>query len=307
MKTEDFFDKIYTEIKLNRLGNAIELTLEGVQSTEFRNEIILIASRHRKIKFEKIQRLASEEEILTKEKQLEGDFLELLEVIQSEDEYRPPKFRIGWTTIKTGLIFLSLAGIILIIVILPNHFKYGDSNLNTVTVRVHENGAFDKTILPNRGKVELIYGESIIPKRINDEGEATFKDIPDRFFEDDARVRVIFRDPEKEPYHAVNPDSLYELKMGERIDLAIELKNLETLKGRVYNKLTGKPVSGVRVSANGMVSHSNDFGEFKIEFPIEKRKKYQTVHAQKEGYKYYQLKVPIQTQDEMTIPLEIEK
>jgi len=48
--------------------------------------------------------------------------------------------------------------------------------------------------------------------QINNEGEATFKQIPNVFFTPSAKVEIQFKAPKGEPYRAIVPDSLYNLK-----------------------------------------------------------------------------------------------
>lgn len=179
----------------------------------------------------------------------------------------------------------------------------GDSS--QVTVLVHGEKGKDELVLPNRGKVKLIYGDASVIETINNKGEATFKQVPPAFFEENATVEILFLDPEGEPYRAKNPDSLYSLTKGKYISLGVKLYGLNSLRGVVKNFETGEPVDSVRVSVLGTETFSNQYGEYMLDIPKEQQRKFQTVRALKEGYQPFELSnVPVQTEDELPISLK---
>ena len=180
-----------------------------------------------------------------------------------------------------------------------------DYESNTVTVLVHGVDGKEHLVLPGRGEVKLIYGDAVVAEQINNEGEATFKQIPDQFFQSHAEVEVIFEDPLGEPYHSVYPNKVYELKRGHYISLPVELMGLGRIYGIVKDFETGDLLSGVRVSVQGEADSTNRFGEYEIEIPPEKQQQFQTIHAFKEGYRTFHLNdVPLQTGNEVPILLK---
>lgn len=155
---------------------------------------------------------------------------------------------------------------------------------NTVTVLVHGEKSKQESILPGRGIVKLIYGDAIVSEQINNEGEVTFKQVPEQFFGKNALVEILFQDPEGEPYVSMYPDSLYRLTKGKYISLPVKLQGLNVIQGVVIDFETGEPVEGARIRVRGEETFSNQYGEYILHIPPEKQLKYQTVRAFKEGY-----------------------
>jgi len=180
--------------------------------------------------------------------------------------------------------------------------KGGSGDPAQLTVLVHGEKGKDHLVLPNRGKVKLIYGDANVVETINDKGEATFKQIPQDFFTANIRVEILFSDPQGEPYRAVHPDSLYRLTQGKYIALEVRLYGLGQLMGIVKDFETGDLISGVRISIQGTATFSNQYGEYTLIIPVEQQRKFQTVRALKDGYESFEYKnVPLQTGDEFPI------
>lgn len=183
--------------------------------------------------------------------------------------------------------------------------KGGMDNSYQVTVLVHGEKGKDDLILPNRGKVKLIYGDANVVETINNKGEATFKQVPAAFFQENATVEILFSDPDGEPYRAAHPDSLYKLSKNKYISLEVKLSGLNSIRGVVRDFETGDPVDSVRISILGSETFSNRYGEYLLEIPKEQQRKFQTVRAFKENYIPYEVAdVPIQTEDELPISLK---
>lgn len=173
---------------------------------------------------------------------------------------------------------------------------------NTVTVLAHGPDGIDDKVLPSRGMVKLIYGDAIVSKQINNEGEATFKQISDAFFAKDARVKILFEDPEGEPYRALRNDSLYQLERGKYVALEVKLYGLDRLKGIVKDFNTNEAIAGATVRVQGEDAISNKYGEFTLDLPPDKQEKFQTIRAYHPDYGDYELaNVPTQTQREIPI------
>lgn len=206
-------------------------------------------------------------------------------------------------------VFFGLGAVIIVAVLLIVFWGdlFSAAGTSTVTVFVHEASGKDQLVLPNRGQVTLVFGDAKVEETINSKGEATFKQIPSSFFNDQAAVEILFSDPEGEPYKAVYADSSYVLKKGTAIALPVKLFGLGSVSGLVKDFNTGKPVAGVRIAIAGAEAYSNDFGEYELEIPPNKQQKFQTVRAFKAGYKLFELaNVPVQTNQELAIALKPE-
>lgn len=202
-----------------------------------------------------------------------------------------------------------LIGFLLVIVLAfwITSLRNGKENNESLqlTVLVHDMVGKDQLILPNRGQVKLIYGDANVVETINAKGEATFKQIPANFFKEDAKVEILFIDPQGEPYRALNADSSYVLTSGNYIALPVKLYGLEEIRGIVKHFVTGDPIADVRISISGVESFSNDFGEYFLKIPPEQQRKFQTIRAYKEGFNVYEeSNVPIQTDQEIPIVLK---
>jgi len=197
-------------------------------------------------------------------------------------------------------ILLVFMGLTFFIGVLSIYFYYGGSSSSSssvLSVLVYdvEKGK-DQIVLPNRGKVKLLVGDAVIEEVINSKGEATFKQLPSRFFKAETSVQIQFFDPKGEPYRVLNPDSLYTLQSGQRIDLPIKLYGLGTLWGIVIDQQTNDPLSGVIIRVRGAATETNKFGEFELEIPPKYQTKIQTVRAYKKGYEQFTLdSVVVQT------------
>jgi len=205
-------------------------------------------------------------------------------------------------TILIVIILLVWALAILSIIL---YYTGGSEDPSQLTVLVHSEKGKDDLVLPNRGKIKLIYGDASVIETINEKGEATFKQIPPTFFSSEETVEILFFDPQGEPYRVINPDSLYQLAKGKYISLTVKLYGLSQLRGIVKDFKTGDPIQGARISILGIDTISNQYGEYSLSIPTEYQRKFQTIRAFKEGYEPYELKdVPIQTENEFPISLK---
>lgn len=216
----------------------------------------------------------------------------------------------GWWdyVVAAGVIVAILGGMaefLNYINIVPNRgtLEAGKS----VSVLAHAKEGKDKLVLPGRGIVELHYGEAKIEEPLNQQGEATFQEIPERFFKPGAKVEMFFTDPEGEPYRVSYPDSLYTLVPGQKIALQVELQGMDKLEGVVKDFVTGEPLASVQIRIRGESFYSNEFGEFTIEIPEDRQKQFIDISAFKEGYQRWELSnVPTTTEQEMVIGLKPE-
>jgi hypothetical protein len=200
------------------------------------------------------------------------------------------------------LFFLGLAESLNFI----NFFPNGEERVTeTLTVLIHGKAGKDDIVLPNRGVVYLIYGDAKIPEQINNEGEATFKQIPSVFFARDAKVEILFEDPQGEPYRVANRDTLYDLKRASHIAVAVVLEGMDQVVGVVKDFETGAAIDSAIVRVFGKETYSNAYGEFVLDIPESQQKQFITLRAFKEGYQSWELAdIPTTTDQEIIIPLK---
>ncbi len=97
--------------------------------------------------------------------------------------------------IKTPYFVLGSIMMLTLAFWIGQSFLSPENNVSQVTILVHNEAGKDQLILPNRGQVKLIYGDANVVETINSKGEATFKQIPEHFFSEDATVEILFIDP----------------------------------------------------------------------------------------------------------------
>ena len=204
----------------------------------------------------------------------------------------------SYTVIMTMIVITGIVALLCLI-------QYFKDSPNQVTVLVHSDKGKDDLVLTNRGKVKLIYGDANVEETINSKGEATFKQIPAKYFRAGEHVEIHFIDPKNEPYRAINPDSIYNLTRGKYISLTVKLYGLSSLTGIVKDYKTGNPIEGAQIRIHGIGTISNQFGEYTLSIPIEEQRKFQTVRAFKDGYEPFEIcNVPIQTETECPISMK---
>lgn len=282
--------------------------LDDQDDQELHEEALMQAARHEAYAREKRMGTSSAEEQRLALAQINEAILHIADRLP--DSTRQVSFltrRKWWEwVIAAGIIVGILGGLAEVTgVNLTTLFTKNNTASNTVTVLAHGPGGKDDLVLPSRGIVKLIYGDAIVSKQINNEGEATFKQISDAFFAKDARVEILFEDPEDEPYRALRNDSLYRLERGKYVALEVKLYGLERLKGIVKDFHTGAAIEGAIVRVQGEETTSNAYGEFTLDLPESKQDKYQTIRAYHPDYQDYEMaQVPTQTQREIPIMMK---
>lgn len=305
-------------ISAGRTEKAISRLLEITSNTDWYNEVIQQSAKYEQYQQLKRQGTQSTSDLNVAISRINESLLQIIDKLPSSSEFNekviskdlPERKKTLWRYIAAASIIIgilgSLAEFLNYINIVPN--GKSPTGSYTVTVLVHGKEGKDDLILPNRGVVYLIYGDAKIPEQINNEGEATFKQIPADFFEPTAKVEILFQDPKGEPYRVAYPDSLYTLKQKEHIALQVVLLGMDQISGIVENFETGKPIEGANVRIHGVDTDSNEYGEFTLNIPIDKQKQFITIRAYKEGYQGWEMKdVPTTTGREIKIPLKPEK
>ena len=135
-------------------------------------------------------------------------------------------------------------------------FSGTDAQTETLTVLTHGKRGLDDILIPNRGEVALLYGTAKYVRQINDQGEAIFQEIPDAYFAKGEAVKLLFTDPEGEPYRASYPDSAYQLQMGKAVELLVTLEGMDEINGVIKDFVTGDYIANARIRfENGCVAN----------------------------------------------------
>ena len=290
---------------LNQISKGkIKETIDGLMklrfSTSQKTILTGIAAQHQLWQQKKIKGILSAEQDNLQQNQITN---RLIAFINQTDE---PSLKIPFWKNK-GIQWLGIIGSLASIIALWFVFfpPTASNNTKTVTVLVHGKEGKDDIVLPNRGIVYLIYGDAKIPEQINNEGEATFKQIPESFFAADSKVEILFEDPEGEPYKAAFSDSLYNLKPNSHIALQVVLLGMEQISGIVKDFETGKAIESATIRVFGKSTLSNEFGEFVLDIPEAQQQQFITLRVFKEGYQDWEMKdIPTTTNQKITIPLK---
>jgi Effector-associated domain 11 len=307
---------------LNRIARGevkqvIETLLSRKDLHEDRHkELIAISARHRRLKSGRRMGLLSFQEDHITETQIIASLVDLIELPtdapfpeEKSIDHKVPLRVVWWKYIvAAGVIVGLLAGITTLFINIGRIVGPGEYSTNSLTVLVHGEKGIDHRILPNRGIVTLIYGNAIVSEQINNQGEAVFAELDNRFFGPDANVKITFQDPVGDPYRALHPDSLYRLEKGNHIDLAVKLHNIDKIKGIVREDVTSEPIDSVRVSVAGVATFTDPYGEFRLYIPDSLQREFQTIRATKAGYAFYESQnVPVVTGVDVPILMKKKK
>lgn len=293
-----------------KVKEAIDDLMKLELDSSRKNMLTGIAAQYQTWKQNNIKGILSTEEINLQRNQIVNRLIEFIN--QSEVEKSITSATSSTTdkrplSQKKAVLWLGIIGSIASIIGLWFVFfpTTTDDSTQIVTVLAHGTKGKDDPVLPNRGLVYLIYGDAKIPEQINNEGEATFKQIPNSFFSAEAKVEILFEDPEGEPYRAAVPDSLYDLKPNSYIGLEVILEGMDQISGIVKDFDTGEPIDSVTVRVFGKDTRSNQFGEFVLDLPQKQQQKFITLRAFKAGYQRWEkADLPTTTENEIIIPLK---
>lgn len=285
----------------NRISEAIQELLAATENTHLHTEVIQQSAKFEHYNRERRNGTTSEADLNVMLAKIQTALLAINEKL---DNATTPKSVNLWKYIIGAAVIIGMiAGTIKIIDFFSSDTP-ANSATNTVTILVHGTDGKDDVVLPNRGIVYLLYGDAKIPEQINNEGEATFKQIPESFFQENTRVEILFQDPEGEPYRAVYRDSLYQLQKKQSIYLEVQLEGMEQINGVVKDFETGKTIDSAEVRIFGTSVYTNQRGEFVLIIPPAQQRRLITVRAYKEGYKDWEMtEVPTTTGEELVIPM----
>lgn len=300
-------------ISEGKTDKAIKLLLELIRCLDdehLTKDIILLSSKHKQYSSDKYRGLTSQTEQAAFFAQINEALMDIISRLPDDRRRLFVLFlyrRKWWEWVIAIGIFVGC--IFVVDQILGGNLaslRLGSiTESNSLTILVHGPRGKDEKVLPGRGVVKLLYGDAIVSKQINSDGEATFKQISHAFFHEDARVEILFEDPLGEPYQALHPDSLYRLERGKYIGLVVKLHGLEKISGIVKDFVSGKPIAGTKVRVQGEEAISNTYGEFTLILPEKKQRQFQTIRAYHPAYQDFELSdVPTQTQREISIMMK---
>lgn len=184
---------------------------------------------------------------------------------------------------------------------LRDYFGGNSIDSFSLTVLVHGKEGKDDILLKNQGKVVLDIGGDRKEEAINMQGEATFKELPGGFIDKKALISI----DHPEPYFPIKRNEEYLLEENKAIYLAIELKDIDKIQGRIIDETTQKPLDSVRVSVKNVATYSDEFGWYELGIPEEIQGKFIRANFFKEGYKMQNLdSIAPYTKQEIDISLQ---
>ena len=286
-----------------RVKDVIEHLLKLTKGSHLHNEVIQQSAKFKTYQQAKRTGISAENELSLTLNKINNSLLQIIDLLDESSEEPGISW---WTYIaRAGLVIGILAGIIASLKHLGFIGQPTSSENHSITVLVHGPKGKGDIVLPSRGKVYLIYGDAKIPEQINDEGEATFKQIDVKFFQKDASVAFLFEDPLGEPYRLRYPDSTYQLQVGQYIALEAMLEGMGELEGTVKDFVTGEPIDSVHIRIRGNSYYTNAFGEFTLDIPKDRQAQFIDLRFSKDGYESKDLqKVPTTTDQPQTILLK---
>lgn len=170
-----------------------------------------------------------------------------------------------------------------------------------LTVFVHGKEGRHQHILQNEGKVVLHLGTSATELVLNENSEATFKEIPGDY--NGKKVLVTISFPPN--YQSTQPDSLYELKHDAALHIETGLSSADKIFGRVFDTETNSPLDSVRVSIRNSQSFTDATGRFELSIPADIQAQFQKVAFLENGYFFKEMdSVRVDVQKEMTVVLQ---
>lgn len=300
-------EQIRQLVSKDLLEEAANLLLE----TDLKTQGYAIKARLADYRQKLLQGILSEESQGLIKRQITASLLQATDVLENPDLRNPDtpvdtirfqyRSRKTWLYALIGLLTISLLGVF------ANMLYQQAQTGGSLTVMVHGKQGLDEIILPNRGIVELIHGKAKRTEQVNNKGVAHFDEIPASFFDPDASVKILFQDPEGEPYRATFRDSLYILVEGQSIELQVNIDRIDVINGHITKRSTSTPIPDAKIVVKGVEVFSDQNGNFSLPLPERKQSKMQTIRVYKDGYEpYVDNDVPIDSDIELAIQLSPE-
>ncbi len=176
----------------------------------------------------------------------------------------------------------------------------GCADYTVLTVVVHGPEGVHQKILDNQGEAVIEFPEETRRERIRENGEASFVRVPVAWLQD--KVRIYVQHPQ--PYQSLRPDSLYTLKAGGKVYLAVALRHTDRLYGTITDASDNAFLDSVRVSIRNLETYTDRHGWFDLHIPADLQMKFQRVTLSKPGYEPATFdSVPVHTQQEFSYAL----
>jgi hypothetical protein len=180
---------------------------------------------------------------------------------------------------RFGLGLLLIVGIVAVFLFVLRDRIWPESFM--LTVLVHGEGGVDDLILKDQGQVRLDVGTGRFEAKINERGEATFKEIPGLYIGRSCTLTI----DHLQPYKATKPDSQYVLQKDAALYIEAKLMGLDSVFGYVREYTTERMLDSVRVSCRGIPTYTNAHGWYSLQLPPSAQEKFVTLWAEKPGYR----------------------
>lgn len=203
---------------------------------------------------------------------------------------------------RFGLGLLLIVGLLAVFLYVLRDRIWPESFM--LTVLVHGEGGIDDLILKDQGEVRLDVGTGRFEAKVNERGEATFKEIPGLYIGRSCTLTI----DHPQPYKATKPDEQYVLRKDAALYLEVSLTGLDSVFGYVRDATTERMLQGVRISSRDIETYTNAHGWYSLKFPPNAQQKFVTLWAEKPGYRIDRIdSVPPHLNKELIITLHHEK
>lgn len=308
-------EELYQLIADSKTEQAIqELLIYTVQQglEELKDEILLQSSKYQKVKKEnRLGVIDNESRDITIAK-INKSLVEIIKALPEEEKeglvstskITPPQNKNWWQWVLAASVIVGiLAGVAKFSGYTLKDFFGSSKTVDSfaVTVLVHGKQGKDDRILSNQGKVVLDFGGTREEESINEQGEATFKELPAGYLGQAAVISI----DHPQPYKPTNRDTSYILEKQKSIYLEVELTGIDKVWGKVIDFETELPLDSVRVSYRRTPTYTDEFGEFELEIPSDKQQKFIQLDFFKTGYELETLdSIAPHTQQRIALPLK---
>ncbi|MGB3467635.1 MAG: hypothetical protein WBA74_20275 [Cyclobacteriaceae bacterium] len=161
-------EKLLYLINQSKIENAIGRLMESDFLDIDKKELDEISFQYQQLQKNRLNDMHSAEQDDRQQNEIVGRLIEFVK----RSEFKTLSVKTKFWKSKI-IIWLGIIGSLASIIGLWYVFFPPGTTVKTITILVHGKNGRDELVLPNRGKVYLIYGDAKIPEQINDEGEAT--------------------------------------------------------------------------------------------------------------------------------------
>lgn len=262
-------------IAKNRLEEAIFSLLSISKDTHLHNDVIIQSRRLSEYKTLIVKGTENTDTLNRYQAQIAHSLLIIIDALPNETN------KILLNSVKSRRLTCTVAiafatSVLAVFASLAEFTRYnikdiftGSSPKNnfTLTILVHGYKSNQDIVkLDDNAQVMIDFDGNRRTEKINERGEATFKNILPQYFGQKLLINLI----NSNPYIAVNPDSTYKLTDKAVIYLPINSKGLNKLYGIVQNK-KGRLIENVTLMTEGIVTTTDSWGRFELHIPIDKQ------------------------------------